>query len=381
MVDFIKDIYERNNFQNAIAGNSGEVLVYVRKEYYGNDVIVTLNDRALGNITSNVISKLESELSKLFMTARLMQPDREFNLIYVVITNGAFNPSNVFLNGEKYFVVDLNRKELRVYEEYPPVFDFVRRDLEDYLSGKDLINHYGNEEYDVDQYVVDQYGNRVVPNKYSRNGQRNSGEKSPVKAITKNYKVTALLVLANVICFLVMSFQIAATGNEAIYEYGACNWDRVINYHEYYRLITAMFIHAGAEHIFNNMFLLIIMGVYLEKIVGDLSYTIIYFGSGIIAGLSSVLYNMHIGEYTYSVGASGAVFGVVGAFLYLLVRYKGRIQGIGLRQLIILIAVNIYSGFVNQGIDNAAHIGGVIGGFVVCAIVWELYAKKKYGWK
>ncbi len=145
-------------------------------------------------------------------------------------------------------------------------------------------------------------------------------------------------------------------------------WQNVFGDKEFYRLITSMFLHSDLDHIFNNMLVLLVIGDYIEQQTGSLRYFILYFSTGIIAGFTSMVYNMIQNNYTISIGASGAVFGLMGALLMTVILQKGR-QEYNLRQMFIMIFISLYGGFTSEGVDNAAHIGGFLGGVILTAIM------------
>lgn len=137
---------------------------------------------------------------------------------------------------------------------------------------------------------------------------------------------------------------------------------------ERYRLGTYMFLHSDIWHLGNNVLILFCLGNALEHYVGKFSYVGIYFCSGILAGLGSVVYNT---DYTVSVGASGAVFGVVGAMAWLVLRNRGRLKGFTGPRMLVFVLLSVYAGFTEQGIDNAAHIAGLVAGFLLAMIVYR----------
>lgn len=182
----------------------------------------------------------------------------------------------------------------------------------------------------------------------------------------------AAMVSVNVIIFLIMNLF---GMTDIFFEKGAIYWPSIQFNNEYYRLITGMFIHSGISHLANNMLILLFIGDNLEKTVGKIRYLIIYFGTGIIAGYVSMKYNMNQGELISSVGASGAIFGVVGAVAYLVIVNKGRLQNISKRQIILFILLSLYGGLTSSQVDNAAHIGGLIAGVLVTAVIYHLHKK------
>ena len=125
---------------------------------------------------------------------------------------------------------------------------------------------------------------------------------------------------------------------------------------EYYRLITSMFLHGSLWHFACNMYALYIVGTQIEKLLGKQKYLLIYFFSGITASLLSC-----IGS-SLSLGASGAIFGLFGALLYFGYHFRLYFGSVILKEVVPVIVFNLLVGFIFSSINNAAHIGGLLGG-------------------
>ena len=141
---------------------------------------------------------------------------------------------------------------------------------------------------------------------------------------------------------------------------------------EWYRLLTYLFLHSGMDHLINNMLILYFVGNALERYLGRVKYLILYFSSGVLAGIGSIVYNsVWNGEFAVCVGASGAVFGVSGALAYLVLANRGNLQGLTKRQMFVFLGLSVYGGLVNQGVDNAAHIAGLLAGFLMAILLYR----------
>ena len=121
------------------------------------------------------------------------------------------------------------------------------------------------------------------------------------------------------------------------------------------------------------MVVLAAVGWNLEYELGGLKFLILYLLSGLGGNVLSAWWDIRMGEYAISAGASGAIFGVIGALLYVAIRNKGRIGDISGRGILFMIALSLYYGFSSGGVDNMAHIGGLAAGFVLSVL---LYRKK-----
>lgn len=126
-----------------------------------------------------------------------------------------------------------------------------------------------------------------------------------------------------------------------------------------FRLITCTFLHANIFHLLFNMYSLYIIGTQLENYIGKGKYIGVYCISAISGSLLSCVFHSSV-----SVGASGAIFGLLGAIVYFGYHYRLYLGSVLKNQIIPLIIINLMLGFLSSGIDNAAHIGGLIGGYL-----------------
>ena len=146
------------------------------------------------------------------------------------------------------------------------------------------------------------------------------------------------------------------------------------DYTQTYRLITSIFLHAGLLHFILNMYSLYIIGPQLESLFGKVKYYILFIGSGIIGNLFSMLF---LQDRYVSVGASGAIFGLLGALLYFGYHYRVYLSGVIKSQIIPLIAINLIIGFIVSNVNNLAHVGGLIGGVFLASSVGVKYKSLK----
>ncbi|MBR1851822.1 MAG: rhomboid family intramembrane serine protease [Lachnospiraceae bacterium] len=187
--------------------------------------------------------------------------------------------------------------------------------------------------------------------------------------------VSALLVGINLMVFLGELFS-----QEALVYLGGVQRTAIVEYHEYGRLVWAMFLHSDISHLFNNMIILFFLGSMLEKEVGHLWFTVIYFLSGIGGNLVSLAVKVLEQSEVPSIGASGAVFGLDGLLLALVLFSKSFRNTATPTRVILMILLSLYNGFMGQNIDNAAHVGGLIVGFVagmVCIFFRKLFDGKR----
>lgn len=185
---------------------------------------------------------------------------------------------------------------------------------------------------------------------------------------------TTGLIVINVLVFFILSLFGDTESGYFMLRYGAMYEPLVTDGHEYYRLITSLFLHFGIQHLLNNMVMLGALGYQLENEVGRVKFLLIYFISGIGGNLCSLYWNVSHGEQVISAGASGAIFGLMGSLLYIVVMNRGRLGRLSGRGMLIMVALSLYFGLTSSGVDNSAHIGGLICGILITVL---LYRRKK----
>lgn len=176
------------------------------------------------------------------------------------------------------------------------------------------------------------------------------------------------LLAANIVLFVLCIFN-----GEFFYKYGSFDLVYMINENQWYRFITCMFLHGDVYHLSGNMIYLYTLGDMVEKDLGHVKYFLLYMLSGIAGSAVSMAFSILTKDFTPSLGASGAIFGVTGALFWIAIRNRGGDRKLTALKIVFLIVYSLYSGFVSTNVDNAAHIGGLIGGFVLAIL---LYRKK-----
>lgn len=181
-------------------------------------------------------------------------------------------------------------------------------------------------------------------------------------------------MVINVLVFFLLSLRGDTESGYFMLQYGAMYEPLVTEGHEYYRLITSLFLHFGIQHLLNNMVMLGALGYQLENEIGRIKFLLIYFISGIGGNLCSLYWNVSHGEQVISAGASGAIFGLMGALLYIVAVNRGRLGRLSGRGMLIMVALSLYFGLTSSGVDNSAHIGGLIWGILITVL---LYRRKR----
>ena len=184
--------------------------------------------------------------------------------------------------------------------------------------------------------------------------------------------VSGILVAVNVIVYLICTF----TGN-LLYNVGELDAAAVLLRGEYGRIIYSVFLHAGIDHLFNNMVILFFLGAMIEKVTGHIQLLLIYLLSGIGANICSLLYKVMTMDSMASVGASGANFGLDGVLLAWILLDRQAMPDVTPRRVLLMIVLSLYSGFTAHNIDNAAHVGGLLTGFAAGALLCALQRRKR----
>jgi len=192
-----------------------------------------------------------------------------------------------------------------------------------------------------------------------------------------------LLIAVNVVVFAVgMAGEGRVWDHGFMVRAGALYAPLLLKGQDFYRLVTSMFLHADLSHLFNNMIVQFAAGQILEKNLGHFRYGILYMLCGISGNLVSAALDFCTGQYGYSVGASGAVFGMIGSLLFMIIRgARNRKQAVSedgsqennaWKSLLIraglMTAYLLYSGWSNPVVNQAAHVGGLITGFLLAAV-------------
>ena len=183
-----------------------------------------------------------------------------------------------------------------------------------------------------------------------------------------SYKKPIITYGIMAICLILfMAMYIFGNGSwdiDTLLSFGA-NLDVLVKNGEFYRLFTCIFLHIGIWHLICNMYSLYVIGKEIENLYGKIKYLIIFIGSGICGSLLSIAFTHN----TVSAGASGAIFGLLGSLLYFGYYYRAYLGNSIKRSILPVIAFNLFIGFMSTGIDNAAHIGGLVGGILLSMMV------------
>jgi membrane associated rhomboid family serine protease len=204
-----------------------------------------------------------------------------------------------------------------------------------------------------------------------------SRERTKVKTIRAGDRprpvVTQAIIVINILAFIAESAGGATLdggGGGDVFNHGALLGPAIANHNEYWRIVTSGFLHYGLLHIAFNMFFLYVMGAILEPAIGGLNFAAVYFASLIAGSFGALLFE----PAAYTVGASGACFGVLGALIVV-----SRDRGIPIWQsgLGVTLLINVVFSLSVRGISIGGHLGGLVAGFITGFIIVELAEKRR----
>lgn len=188
--------------------------------------------------------------------------------------------------------------------------------------------------------------------------------------------ITYGLIAANIVVYLILKLMSMKTGTEyqnLLAPYGAKINTLILN-GEYWRFISPMFLHSNEIHLLVNCYSLYIVGSQVEKLFGHGKFIAIYFISGFIGCIASFAFSTNA-----SVGASGAIFGLLGAMLYFAMKRPSLLKSSFGANLVTTLLINIGYGIMNKQIDNYAHLGGLLGGFLTTGVVYTVKEETSKG--
>lgn len=333
------DIFLLEEGYQRIPSNLPEFTIYYRFETAFVNVIHVIDYDKNVYIGTDQFDHILDKIRELFRARGF----EEAHILNLIVSSDIEKAKPLCMHNSFSWIVDQRAGRLIIYEQQAPDFYGLRGRLEGWLNSP----------------------KPPVP------------APAPVKPVKKRSLpvVTAGIVAANIIVYLICTI----TG-DLLYNIGALNAERIVADGEYYRMITALFLHSGAEHLFNNMLLLFAFGEMVEKELGHIRFGILYLLAGIGGSMMSLAYILTSGRIYQSIGASGAVFGVEGALLMLVLVYRGRFKTVTVGKLAFLIVYSLYVGFRSTDVDNFAHLGGVVSGFAVCLAMYLIkWIYKKAG--
>ncbi len=180
-------------------------------------------------------------------------------------------------------------------------------------------------------------------------------------------QVTLLLLVMNLACFVLEELLGSSEDGQTLIFMGAF-YTPLVQVGQFYRIISCMFLHIGISHLMNNMIALVALGSYLESKIGHLRFLFIYLLGGIAGNLTDYVLDILSGTYAVSAGASGGLYALFGALVFLVLFRRSLVREISLMRLVLALVCLAVGTMSEPNVDVAAHAGGFVGGFVVCAL-------------
>lgn len=323
-----------------VPSNLREFTFYFLKENQGVNVVCTIDFSAGLYVSEEQYFHIKDTIREFFSE----RGEQNVHILMTILCRSAEKAKELCEKDRFCWLLDVDADRLMIYENQVSDFYGVRQVLESFL-----------EDLKKNEYRME------------RKKEVSAESTERCRRADKLPWVSIVLVAVNVIVFLICTF----TG-DLLYNIGAISVLDLIDEKGIYRMLTSMFLHADAEHLVSNMVVLYYVGEIVEKRIGHLPYAVIYFFSGFAGDMVSMAYELWSGQYVSSVGASGAVFGIEGALLLLVLLQRGRLysERMTAGRVVFAITFSLYCGFTSSTINNAAHIGGLMMGMVSMGLFW-----------
>ena len=338
--DHLENCLLRQGFKRT--GTAGENACILSRAEQNHLLSVVLIDSQNGrHWNAGEVQALDAELRRLTRQGE--------NLVYgdplflIVTGQPEEDATLVRIPGTAVWLANVYTRSLMIYEDQPSDFYGLRAPLEATLLGN--TSDYAPEE------------------RYP--------QKTPLTWKTFPW-VTAALILANVGYFIVLAVKGDPLDAGFMYRMGASYAPAVFRDHEYWRLLTAMFMHFGVGHLLSNMLYLVLVGYRLERSQGHVRFLVLYMLCGLLASLVSVLYYWFTGKDAVCAGASGAVYGLIGAMLVLMIRNRNQnAVRANIPRTAFIILFIVWSSTASESVDAAAHIGGLVSGALLSLAIFQ----------
>ena len=317
-----------------IPSNLPEFIFYCRREAQGINVLYVVDYKQNLYISTDQYDHIKKRIIDFFQA----RGEKEIHVMALVLCADTEKARQLCENDSFCWAIDTQAYRLMIHETQAPDFYGWKNLLEEYLFA-----------------LAKESGETPVFDETVRKKTINLQELSWTNIV---------LVSVNVIVFLICTF----TG-DMLYNKGALSAMELWRGGQVYRLFTSMFLHWNVEHLFSNMIVLYYVGALVERELGPIPYTVLYLLSGLAGNVFSIGYELLSGIYGSSAGASGAIFGVEGALLFLVMIRREKLESMPVGRVAFAVAFSLYCGFTSAGVDNAAHVGGVLMGFITAAVI------------
>ncbi|MBM7705018.1 rhomboid family intramembrane serine protease [Metabacillus iocasae] len=179
------------------------------------------------------------------------------------------------------------------------------------------------------------------------------------------YPITSILIAIHLLFWIILILPLSYS-NLFISQLVGVNG--LIEQGEYWRLVTPIFLHSGFSHLLFNTFSLVLFAPALERLLGKSKFIFAYIGSGLIANI--ITFWLHPPTYSH-VGSSGAIFGLLGMYIFLILYQKHVLSSSDTQIVIVLLVIGLLMGLFNARVNMVAHVGGMLGGFTLSFIFFK----------
>lgn len=314
-----------------ITSNIEDINVYYKPDEIQTRIIHLINLHGNHFLTISQYENLQRQVRQLFLDKGYSY----FDILTIIVTEDTAYARQLTENDFSSWIIDKKNNRVLVYEDRPIDFYGLRKEIDSILN------------------------------------DNSSGGRSRRTNLANKAVCNTLIIITNVLIFFILELGGSTTDTNYMLNKGVMIGAYVFQTKEYYRFITCMFLHFGIEHLLNNMVVLFFLGDNLERAVGKIRYCVIYLLSGIGGTLISLAVEYRNNRLIASAGASGAIFGIMGALLFVVIANKGRLESMTTRKLVLLIGISLYHGFTSIGVDNMAHLGGMVSGFLLAALLYR----------
>lgn len=253
--------------------------------------------------------------------------------------------SNINLKSDYKYINSINIDNTQNITTNPKLIESFPKIKEKIIDSKDKLNLIVNVTKDINEKT--EKNNKIYEDTFK-----------PKKVI-----ITNIIIAINILMYIIANIGIYS-GEIDIMTKFAINPYYIVERNEWYRLLTGIFLHSGLIHLFFNVYALQIIGSKMEQYLGKWKFLFVYLSSGIIGSLFSIIITR-----SWSVGASGAIFGLLGSLIYFGFHYRLILGNVLKTQIIPIVLFNLAIGFVLPNIDVATHFGGLFVGIISTMIV------------
>ncbi|SFB23238.1 Membrane associated serine protease, rhomboid family [Acetitomaculum ruminis DSM 5522] len=361
------------NLYSSVKTNLHQISVYYRKFGPQIDVAVLMDCQKGEEYTKEQLEIINKKIINIFrdeedntLPIEYDRQNTDVDILYMVAADDALSMRQKLPQNIKYWLIDGIKHRLLIFDDQPSEFGLFDEEFttdNPWIKPRPLKKQIKNAVEFEDNPLEDAEKVEVI---------------IPVRRKVSFPVINVMIILINIGIFALLEYLGNTTESDFMLSHGAMYPPYVLMEHRYYLLFTSMFVHFGIDHMLNNMFILYFIGDILERTYGKIKFLMIYILGGIGGNVISLYAAYKSGENAVSGGASGAIFSVIGALLYVTIINKGKIRELSVLRMTFMIALSLLIGFTSDGVDNVAHLGGLLCGIILAAVLCRPLGNKKY---